>query len=443
MRDDHTLDYYEILQVHVNAEPEIIKAAYKRLTTKYHPDVNKNSEAEEMMKRINTAYSVLSDPARRAEYDQNYKQKSDSRNNQNEQQTDEDNQKSDYNHSNRDTKAPFNAYDEFWEAVKSGETEKIKSYIEQGADVNVRDKSGGTPLHSVAEKGHKETAELLIEKGGDVNAKDALGRTPLHETALFGHTAMAELLIASGAEVNAKDKEGKTSLHLAFKNDHIDTAELIFVNGTKGHNNEPQKNLLVFTILLSVILLMFCYIFFCLGTRIGYNNGLSSTLPEKRFKYKNKYSKFPDILPVEQTTTSEIRYAFKNGQDYGWNAGCDIGYSLGSKLCEPALLVHNGKYYGNAVIPVVYIFNNTPYEYENCEIILNSTSETGGYRCKVSKLESGEANLFGCGLFYNNEGESFKIGNVAVKLEFLGYRIENGQAPQKITTQGIIFAPDK
>lgn len=41
MRDDHTLDYYEILQVHVNAEPEIIKAAYKRLSIKYHPDVNK------------------------------------------------------------------------------------------------------------------------------------------------------------------------------------------------------------------------------------------------------------------------------------------------------------------------------------------------------------------------------------------------------------------
>lgn len=61
-------DYYKILQVHFMAEPEVIESAYKRLSKKYHPDVNKAIHAEETMKLINKAYDVLSDPAARKQY---------------------------------------------------------------------------------------------------------------------------------------------------------------------------------------------------------------------------------------------------------------------------------------------------------------------------------------------------------------------------------------
>lgn len=61
-------DYYKILQVHIMAEPEIIKDAYKRLAKMYHPDVNKALNAEETMKMINKAYEVLSDPVARKQY---------------------------------------------------------------------------------------------------------------------------------------------------------------------------------------------------------------------------------------------------------------------------------------------------------------------------------------------------------------------------------------
>ncbi|NOZ00839.1 MAG: DnaJ domain-containing protein, partial [Deltaproteobacteria bacterium] len=52
------------------AEPEVIDAAYHRLAAKYHPDHNPGRDAEERMKSLNEAYSCLSDPGRRAEYDQ-------------------------------------------------------------------------------------------------------------------------------------------------------------------------------------------------------------------------------------------------------------------------------------------------------------------------------------------------------------------------------------
>jgi hypothetical protein len=66
---DYSEDYYEILQVHQLAEPEVIEAAYKKLAQKYHPDVNKSPAAMERMKKINEAHDVLGDALRRKDYD--------------------------------------------------------------------------------------------------------------------------------------------------------------------------------------------------------------------------------------------------------------------------------------------------------------------------------------------------------------------------------------
>ncbi|WP_461205767.1 DnaJ domain-containing protein [Clostridium sp. DL1XJH146] len=61
-------DYYEILQVHFMAEPDIIKNSYIKLSKKYHPDVNKSEDAKNVMQKINRAYDTLRDPVLRAQY---------------------------------------------------------------------------------------------------------------------------------------------------------------------------------------------------------------------------------------------------------------------------------------------------------------------------------------------------------------------------------------
>jgi len=64
------IDYYELLGVASDADSATIKAAYRKLALKYHPDRNQGDvEAEETFKKVNEAYAVLSDPEKRQRYD--------------------------------------------------------------------------------------------------------------------------------------------------------------------------------------------------------------------------------------------------------------------------------------------------------------------------------------------------------------------------------------
>ena len=71
--------YYELLQVQPTADVEVIRAAYRSLARRYHPDQNPSPSAEATTKRLNEAWEVLSDPAKRAEYDRQFAAGSSSR----------------------------------------------------------------------------------------------------------------------------------------------------------------------------------------------------------------------------------------------------------------------------------------------------------------------------------------------------------------------------
>jgi len=73
MSDDSKLDYYEVLQISPNAEPDTIHRIYRLLAQRFHPDNNETGNADRFH-QIHEAYTVLSNPEHRARYDINYHQ---------------------------------------------------------------------------------------------------------------------------------------------------------------------------------------------------------------------------------------------------------------------------------------------------------------------------------------------------------------------------------
>lgn len=90
--------------------------------------------------------------------------------------------------------------------------------IEAGADANVRDEQGETPLHAAVRR-QKDDALIarLVAGGADVSARDALGNTPLHTAAWWGKDSTVRTLLRLGAPVNARNARGDTPLCVALQ----------------------------------------------------------------------------------------------------------------------------------------------------------------------------------------------------------------------------------
>ena len=108
-----------------------------------------------------------------------------------------------------------------WHAARIGDIPAMKGYIVEGADVNAPDDDLNlSPLAWSVLHGQTEATRLLIENGADVNMKDGKGSTPLHSAAVFGRAGVAKLLLENGADFQARNDDGATpadSLHLDWR----------------------------------------------------------------------------------------------------------------------------------------------------------------------------------------------------------------------------------
>ena len=90
-------------------------------------------------------------------------------------------------------------------------------------------------LRTAAREGNTGTVELLLDRGANIEAKDRWGQTPLLLAAWRGNTETVELLLDRGANIEAKDIRGLTPLLLAAKEGNTETVELLLDRGAKPH----------------------------------------------------------------------------------------------------------------------------------------------------------------------------------------------------------------
>ena len=103
-----------------------------------------------------------------------------------------------------------------WVAIKTENREALKAHLASGVDLNTQDpQTGLTPLSWASFAGRLDIAEDIIKAGADVNAKNRDGGTALHEATFMGRDRVARALLRNGADVEATDDNGQTPLNLA------------------------------------------------------------------------------------------------------------------------------------------------------------------------------------------------------------------------------------
>jgi ankyrin repeat protein len=106
--------------------------------------------------------------------------------------------------------------------------------IAHGADVNIEDNLGDTPLHLAARLKHNDIVEILLNCGANVNALNLVRRSALFEAARLHRQQIVKSLLSHGAEVNLMDELGFTPLLFAFQREGAD--EIIRTLVTYGAN---------------------------------------------------------------------------------------------------------------------------------------------------------------------------------------------------------------
>jgi ankyrin repeat protein len=120
----------------------------------------------------------------------------------------------------------------FLNVAREGKYDTLRSLIENGANVNIRDKTGMTALMMAGEKGDIDGVTLLIGEGAHVNTKDKRGETALTHAEENNHPEIVKILLDSGADVKTKNDLGWSDLMHAAGGGHINTVRLLLEKGT-------------------------------------------------------------------------------------------------------------------------------------------------------------------------------------------------------------------
>ena len=116
-------------------------------------------------------------------------------------------------------------------AIRNPDLDVSRALIGAGADVNAQDESGATPLHRAAPNASPARGNLLIEAGASVDVRDKSGAAPLHYAAESGRDRMMVRLIEAGADLNSQDQAGRTPLRIAVEKGWPESTKTLLAHG--------------------------------------------------------------------------------------------------------------------------------------------------------------------------------------------------------------------
>lgn len=116
-------------------------------------------------------------------------------------------------------------------AATKGRTDTVRILLNKGANINVQNKTGNTPLMLTTERNHLATAQTLLDNGADANVQNKYEWTALMWAAGYRRTAILKAIITHGADMELKNEDGKTALIWATERGHSDMVKILLDNG--------------------------------------------------------------------------------------------------------------------------------------------------------------------------------------------------------------------
>lgn len=128
------------------------------------------------------------------------------------------------------------------DAVQARDHKAVRSLLEQHVDVNEAQADGATALHWAAHWDDLETAEILIRAGANAEVANDYGITPLSLACTNRNAAMVERLLQAGADPNASQESGETVLMTCARTGNVKAVKLLLAHGADVNAKENRRN---------------------------------------------------------------------------------------------------------------------------------------------------------------------------------------------------------